>query len=83
MKLKVKITPSSSRNQILGWRGDTLKISIQAAPENGKANKALLRFLAQSWNIKPSDIELISGESNALKLLEIPLDKEAINTLLS
>ncbi|MGI9178416.1 MAG: DUF167 domain-containing protein, partial [Pirellulales bacterium] len=41
-RLRVKIVPGSSRNEIVGWLGDALKIKVTAPPEKGKANDAVV-----------------------------------------
>lgn len=69
--LSVKVIPRSSRNEIAGAVGDNLKIKITSAPEKGKANKALIRFLSGSLNLVKSDISIIKGETSAHKLLKI------------
>lgn len=82
-RLGVKIIPQSSKNEIVGWEGEWLKIKIQKPPEKGRANKALIEFLAESFNISKMDIELASGESSRLKSLLIHgKKKEDILTLL-
>jgi len=45
-RLKVKVVPGSSRDQIAGWLGDALKIKVTAPPERGKANEAVIEILA-------------------------------------
>ena len=78
-ELSIKVTPSSSRNAILGWRGDELKIAVQAAPENGKANQAVLKFLKKEFGMKP---ELLSGEQSPQKRLGFQCSDEELQILL-
>jgi uncharacterized protein (TIGR00251 family) len=46
-----------------------LKVSVNAIPEDGKANKALLAFLAESWGVPKSSLGLLSGETNRQKVV--------------
>jgi uncharacterized protein (TIGR00251 family) len=69
--LRVKAVPGASRDSIAGMLGDRLKVRISAAPEGGKANKAITRLLAKSLGIKPAQIELISGHTNPEKRFEL------------
>lgn len=80
----VKIVPKSSKNEIVGWEGDILKIKLRAVPEKGKANEALVDFLADELDISKTSITIISGHTASLKrisLNSITLDKA--NALLS
>lgn len=84
MILKVKITPNSSINKIVGWEGDILKIRLNAVPEKGKANQALITFLHKTLQIPKQSIQLVRGETSRIKLLEIHgLSKEQIDELIS
>lgn len=46
-----------------------LKVRLTAAPEDGKANEALLRLLAKEWKCPPSSLEIISGETSRYKII--------------
>ncbi|MFH1225960.1 MAG: DUF167 domain-containing protein [bacterium] len=70
-RLKVKITTRAKRNEIVGWQDDTLKIKLKAVPRDGKANEALLDFLAKKWNVSKSEIKIIRGLKSKNKVLEI------------
>lgn len=78
-QLKVKVVPGSSRNQIVGWLGDALKIKVTAPPEKGKANEAVIELLAETLDISTDDIEVVSGHSSPSKLIAIGgMDDETI-----
>jgi len=49
---KVKVQPLARNDEIVGVQGDTLKIKINAPPVKGKANKALIDFLAKEFGMK-------------------------------
>lgn len=75
-RLYLKVTPKSSRNAIKGSEIDSggkerLKITVTAPPEDGKANKAVIKLLAKTLKVPPSSITLISGETSRLKCVEV------------
>lgn len=72
--LRVKITPKASKNAILGHMDDehkTLKISVTAAPEKGKANQAVIEILCKEYKVPKSNIKIISGHTSQIKLIRI------------
>jgi uncharacterized protein len=69
--LWIKAVPGASRDQIAGVLGDRLKIRISAAPEAGKANKAICELLARHIGRKAKDISIESGQTNAEKIARI------------
>ena len=67
----VKAVPGASRNEIAGVVGDRLKIRISAAPEGGKANKAICKLLASSLGVKANQISIERGETCLAKIVRI------------
>jgi hypothetical protein len=78
-KIYIKVIPKSSNNTIVGWRGDNLTIRLNATPERGKANDALIKFLADELDIARDEIRIITGTTDRIKLLELP--EESIKNL--
>jgi len=72
--LKVYLQPKSSRNEIRGPYRDGIKVKITAPPIEGKANEALIRFLAKELGVSPSSIEIIRGQHSREKTLKISGD---------
>lgn len=70
-RLAVRVTPKASRDQIVGWVGDELRVKVTAAPEDGKANVAVARLLAAACGVAPSAVQVLRGHSARSKLLEI------------
>ncbi len=67
--LNVKVTPSAPRSEIFDQLSDgTVKVRLQTAPEQGKANKALMKLLKKEFN---ADVEILSGETSAKKLIRL------------
>lgn len=73
--LRIKVTPKSSKNEITEILADsTIKIRIKAAPEKGKANKELIKYLSQILEVRPDNISIISGQHDQLKLVKVKTD---------
>lgn len=70
-RLAVKVVPGSSRNQIVGWLDDALKIKVAAPPEKGKANDAVIALLASQFKVSPAAIRLVKGVTASRKQFEI------------
>jgi uncharacterized protein (TIGR00251 family) len=83
LSLDVIVQPKSSRNEIAGMHGDRLKIKLTAPPVDGKANAALIAFLAKKLGITRSRITILRGETGRKKTLLIhSLSEEDIHALL-
>ena len=82
MKLKVKVKPSSRKDQVIKELDGTYKIKIKAPPVEGKANAYLITFLASVFDIPRTSIILLKGTAQANKLLEIEGSEERVHELL-
>jgi uncharacterized protein (TIGR00251 family) len=69
--LKVYLQPRSSKNEIVGPYRDGMKVKVTAPPIEGKANEALVRFLAKEFGIPSSCIEILKGHHSREKTLKI------------
>lgn len=73
--LRVKARPGASATEARGVLEtepeETIKIDIAAAPEQGKANDELIRYLANAFCVPRSCIQIISGAGDKIKLLRI------------
>ena len=67
--LSVRVHPGAKRNAVTGTHNDALKISLITPPTDGRANAALIAFLAERLNIPRASITLISGATNRSKTL--------------
>ena len=67
-----KIVPGSSGlTRICGLLDGMVKVKVSAAPEKGKANKCLLKFLAKQLDVKRNAISIISGQSSPVKHVQV------------
>ena len=71
MRLPIKVIPKSSRDRVVGWVGDRLKVAVTAAPERGKANEAVIEVLAAALELPKSRLRIVSGAASPLKVVEI------------
>ncbi|HUV38902.1 MAG TPA: DUF167 domain-containing protein [Planctomycetota bacterium] len=77
--IAVKVSAGASRDRILGEYAGALKLSVSAAPERGKANKAVCALIAKTLGIPKSAVSVISGEtSRDKKLLVRGLDDASV-----
>ena len=58
---------------MIGWEGDTLRLRLRARAVEGKANNALMDFLASSLGMRPYQVNLLRGERSREKLVEVDL----------
>lgn len=68
--------PSASKDAIGKPKGTQLKISVTAAPVNGKATDHMVRFLAPLFGVAVSSIEVVFGRENVNKQLRITAPKK-------
>ena len=86
--ITVKVTPRAKKTEVAGLMEDgTVKIRVAAPPEEGKANTALVEFLAKALNIPTNQIDIMGGLSSDRKLISLigvsPGDVETTMTRLA
>jgi uncharacterized protein (TIGR00251 family) len=74
--LNVLGKPSASKDAIGKPKGTQLKISVTAAPKDGKATDYMVRFLAPLFGVAVADIEVVFGQENVNKQLRIRAPKK-------
>jgi uncharacterized protein (TIGR00251 family) len=68
MDIRVKVIPKSSKTELTGFLPDgTWKVKVAAAPEKGKANRALCEFIAEKLGVAKSKVRIVAGETSQLK----------------
>ncbi len=79
--LAIRVTPRASKNEIREILNDgTVRIRLTAPPVEGKANEALISFLADILDVPRSKIEIVAGETGRDKLVSIlGLDAETVH----
>lgn len=69
--LHCHLQPKAARDEISGRHGDSVKIRIAAPPIEGRANAALIKFLAKTFGVAKRDVSIISGELGRTKRVRI------------
>jgi uncharacterized protein len=70
-RLRLRVVPGSSRAEIVGRHGDAWKIRVTAAPEQGRANDAVLRLLADALSLPRDALTIVSGHGGRDKIVEL------------
>ncbi|MFO7954408.1 DUF167 domain-containing protein [Thioalkalivibrio sp.] len=70
-RLKVKVAPGSRRNALGPWMGETLKLKVQAPPEKGRANEAVITLLAAELGCPKSAVEVVAGATSRSKTVAV------------
>jgi len=67
----VRVVPRASKKEIVGVHGDALKVRLTAPPVEGRANDALIAFLAQWLGVRKSQVEIVAGATSRRKMIRI------------
>lgn len=71
LALNILGTPMAKQDAILKPKGNQLKVSVKAQPQNGKATDYMVDFLAKEFGVSASDIEVVYGRESIHKQLRI------------
>lgn len=69
IRLAVQITPNAKKTEVIGVLDDALKLKLQAQPIEGKANEALVKFLAKALGVPRGAVTITHGQTNKKKLI--------------
>jgi hypothetical protein len=72
MKLNIKVIPNAKQNKLVEEPG-RVKVYLTAPAVEGKANEALIEFLAEHFRIKKNKISIIKGLTSREKVVEIAI----------
>lgn len=71
VRLALQITPAAKRNEVIGLLGHELKIRLQAQPIEGRANAALIHYIADCIGVPKSQVRVLHGHTSKHKIVEI------------
>ncbi len=73
--LTMRVQPGAKRTEVVGTHGDALRIRLAAPPVDGKANEALITFLAEAFGVPVRNVSLVSGRASRNKRVRIEAPK--------
>ena len=76
-RIKLRIIPNAKRSVVAGAHGDAIKLKIAAPAIEGKANEALVEFLASTLGVPQRDVTILRGAKSRDKFIEITSLDEA------
>ncbi len=82
LTLTLHIQPGAKRSEIAGLHGDALKIRLAAPPIDGRANEALLKYIATLFDVPVRQVELRQGAQSRHKVVAITNSKVVPESLL-
>jgi len=73
--IHIKVSPRSSRQQLIKLDSHHYKARLTSAPEKGKANQELISLLADHFDVSPWRISIVNGHTSSQKLIKIDINK--------
>ncbi len=71
LTLTLHVQPGAKCTEVMGAHGDALKMRLAAPPVDGKANEALIAFLADAFGVPPRQVQLLSGHTGRKKRVRV------------
>ena len=75
--LRLSVMPNAKRTEVDGLHDGALRVRLAAPPVDGRANDALIAWLAKSLGVPKRDVEVLRGESSRRKQVAIAVSPDA------
>lgn len=69
--INVRVVPGARRSEVVGETDGVWRVRVAAPAVDGKANRELLRVLAEHFGVKPRDIAIVRGDHSRTKVVTI------------
>ena len=69
--IAVWAVPGASRSEVAGMHGEALRVRVTAPPENGAANREIVRLLAEVLDVRPRDVAVEAGAASRRKRVRV------------
>ena len=74
LTLSIRVRPGASKSKLTGEMDDgSIKVDIAAVPEDGKANRELIKFLAKEFGVPRGNVAIIGGVATRRKVVRVVL----------
>ena len=71
VRLQLRVKPGGRSNRLVGPHDGALKLEVQAAPDRGRANDAVIRLLAGVLGVGRADVEVTAGAASRDKVVSV------------
>jgi uncharacterized protein (TIGR00251 family) len=78
--LTLRVQPGAKRSEVVGTHGTALKIRLAAPPVDGKANEALIAFLAEAYGVPVRNVKLLTGQTSRSKRVRVDAPRNRPDT---
>jgi uncharacterized protein (TIGR00251 family) len=82
-RLRLRVKPGARKTAIVGVHGGALKIAVNAPPQRGKANEAVIELLADVLDLPASSIEIVGGGMSQNKVVAVKLAADLVRERLA
>ncbi len=69
--LSIRVQPNASVSEVAGEYGDQLRVRLAAPPVDGRANEALVTFLARALDVPKASVSVVRGQSGRSKAVKV------------
>jgi uncharacterized protein len=70
-RLRLRVSPGARKNELVGRHGAAWKVRVSAPPEDGRANDAVLKLLAERVGLPRRAVSIVSGHSGREKVVKV------------
>ncbi len=81
MNVDIRVVPGAKKREIKR-DGQSLKIKLVSQPQEGKANRELVEYLASTFAVRKSEVRIVSGEKGRKKVVFLPVDQDTFDAVL-
>jgi uncharacterized protein (TIGR00251 family) len=71
MRVRLRVSPGSGRAEVVGRYGDAWKVRVTAPPEQGRANDAVVRLMAETFALPLTAVTIVSEHGARDKIVEL------------